>query len=443
MNNEYAIINLVPCPNCNKKFAQDRLEVHLRLCKPIKAKSKSLKDNTIESKSLFLEKLEKELKNTTLSEKRGGPVSLFCYICGREFGTQSLGIHLKTCEQAYLRDHSELPTKPTNLDNILTKKTLDADEIVNYNKEAEKIYKDVNFVACPNCSRKFLPDRLELHLKGCKTISKIKGKSPERVNSNTITSSTKILEEKLNKELGGGNNTSMGFNIGGKPLFLICYCCGREFGKHSLEIHLKTCLEKFENEEKGKRKMAPTPEELELIFCKLKNGENVDNSEIIKYNEIADKIYKEYGMKACPGCKRRFFPDRLEVHLRSCKEAANLSPNKSPMKSKPKMLICPLCGREFGTLSLNIHMKTCKNKFEIEQSVLPKSQRRSADNIIDKFNEGNKVLGASGKYDIEAMNENAYEIWIKESLVPCETCGRTFIPDRLLVHQRSCKKKIN
>ena len=25
-------------------------------------------------------------------------------------------------------------------------------------------------------------------------------------------------------------------------------------------------------------------------------------------------------------------------------------------------------------------------------------------------------------------------------VVPCEGCGRTFVPDRLAVHQRSCKK---
>lgn len=440
MNDECVNLTLTPCPNCDRKFAQERLEVHSRACKSAKNKSKSIKDNTVESKNLFLEKLEKELKNTTLSGNKTGPVSLVCYLCGREFGTQSLGIHLKTCEQVYLRDHSELPNKPNNLENILNKKNLEKEEIAEYNKEAEKLYKDVNYISCPNCSRRFLPDRLEVHLKGCKSIVKTKGKSPER-NVNPLATSTKLLEDKLNQQLGGANSTTMGFNYG-KPVFLVCYCCGREFGKHSLEIHLKTCLEKFENEEKGKRKMAPTPEELEQIFNKIKSGENVENKEITKYNEIADKIYKEYGMKSCPGCKRRFLPDRLEVHLKSCKEAANVDTGvKSPMKNKPRMLVCPLCGREFGTMSLSIHMKTCKDKFEIEQSVLPKNKRRSADNIIEKFNETSKSLGTSGKYNIEALNENAYEIWTNDSLVPCDVCNRKFLPDRLIVHQRSCKKK--
>jgi hypothetical protein len=36
------------------------------------------------------------------------------------------------------------------------------------------------------------------------------------------------------------------------------------------------------------------------------------------------------------------------------------------------------------------------------------------------------------------MNEAAWEA-SKAQLVPCENCGRRFQPDRLQVHQRSCK----
>ena len=38
------------------------------------------------------------------------------------------------------------------------------------------------------------------------------------------------------------------------------------------------------------------------------------------------------------------------------------------------------------------------------------------------------------------MNEAAYES-AKAQLLKCENCGRTFAPDRLPVHQRSCKPK--
>jgi hypothetical protein len=103
--------------------------------------------------------------------------------------------------------------------------------------------------------------------------------------------------------------------------------------------------------------------------------------------------------------------------------------------------MCPLCGREFGSLSLPIHMKTCKDVFDKEQQKLPAKQRRSAELILEKFNNASDNLKKGGNYDVNKLNDDAYQIWSKEALVPCEICGRTFLPDRLLVHARSCKVK--
>ena len=40
----------------------------------------------------------------------------------------------------------------------------------------------------------------------------------------------------------------------------------------------------------------------------------------------------------------------------------------------------------------------------------------------------------------EQMNDAAWQN-AKEQLIPCENCARRFAPDRLPVHQRSCKPK--
>ena len=47
----------------------------------------------------------------------------------------------------------------------------------------------------------------------------------------------------------------------------------------------------------------------------------------------------------------------------------------SPIK-RPKALVCYICGREFGTASLEIHLKTCKKKWEEEQALKPKNERK-------------------------------------------------------------------
>ena len=43
---------------------------------------------------------------------------------------------------------------------------------------------------------------------------------------------------------------------------------------------------------------------------------------------------------------------------------------------RPKTIVCYICGREFGTRSLTIHIKSCQQKWENEQNLLPKKQRR-------------------------------------------------------------------
>jgi hypothetical protein len=72
-------------------------------------------------------------------------------------------------------------------------------------------------------------------------------------------------------------------------------------------------------------------------------------------------------------------------------------------------------------------------KWIIENNNLPKHLRRPPPV---------KPVGASissgGSYDMDAMNEAAFQA-SKLQLLPCELCGRRFQPERLAVHQRSCK----
>lgn len=55
--------------------------------------------------------------------------------------------------------------------------------------------------------------------------------------------------------IGGGG-------FGSKPRALMCYICGREYGTTSLQIHLKTCMKKWEIEEskKPKKERRPMPQ---------------------------------------------------------------------------------------------------------------------------------------------------------------------------------------
>lgn len=40
---------------------------------------------------------------------------------------------------------------------------------------------------------------------------------------------------------------------------------------------------------------------------------------------------------------------------------------------------------------------------------------------------------------VQEYNEDAYKNYNEKALDQCPNCGRTFLPDRLVVHLKSCK----
>nr|CAD7261002.1 unnamed protein product [Timema shepardi] len=178
-----------------------------------------------------------------------------------------------------------------------------------------------------------------------------------------------------------------------------------------------------------------------------------------------------------------------------------LRPNSGASPTR-RTVNCYLCGREFGSLSIAIHEPQCLNKWHLENSKLPTHQRRpepvkpdirftgqhtyagefkrkrhilrnvdwwsyldkianrvskvERDKHIDELKERRKLgqyrdIGQNGQEETmeeEAATEGKVDyqgtmdaIWQShlEQLVPCAACGRTFMPDRLPVHERSCK----
>ncbi|XP_068103160.1 zinc finger protein 475 isoform X2 [Hyperolius riggenbachi] len=107
----------------------------------------------------------------------------------------------------------------------------------------------------------------------------------------------------------------------------------------------------------------------------------------------------------------------------------------SPVTKPPPTVICYICGREFGSKSISIHEPQCLKKWHLENDKLPKNMQRPEPKKPEV-----RPIGAKGSYDIVAINEAAWQS-AQSQLVACDICGRTFLSDRLLIHQRSCKPK--
>lgn len=196
------------------------------------------------------------------------PKTLMCYICGREFGTSSLEIHIKSCIKKWELEESKkpkgerrpVPSAPQNFDDMVTGK-VSSENMESYNQEANKSYNEKALMPCPNCGRTFLPDRLDVHLKSC---NKAQGKAAD-AGSPTRGSPAKMGGPGAAKASPGGSKPSPGGSSGMivRPKTIVCYICGREYGTSSIEIHLKTCRQKWDIEQSKlpvkERKPCPEP----------------------------------------------------------------------------------------------------------------------------------------------------------------------------------------
>lgn len=131
---------MVACPGCGRTFSgQDRCDIHVRGCKAAQEMGRGgggLRECIVPGGGGGVGGAGERPK--TVSAK---PRACLCYICGKEFGTTSIGIHEKQCarkfeaQQELLPEHQRkrLPERP-DVD--------DGAGLVERNEAAQKAYED-------------------------------------------------------------------------------------------------------------------------------------------------------------------------------------------------------------------------------------------------------------------------------------------------------------
>ena len=88
------------------------------------------------------------------------PRTVTCYICGRDFGSRSIGIHLPSCtkkwdqEQEKLpkKERRPLPTAPPDFDKVV-KGEIKGAALAKINQAAAEEFNDAALEACQWCGR--------------------------------------------------------------------------------------------------------------------------------------------------------------------------------------------------------------------------------------------------------------------------------------------------
>ena len=370
-----------------------------------------------------------------LSSMARRPPSVVCYICGREFGTQSISIHEPQCLQKWHIENDKLPKsqrrKPPTKPEILPGIGISAKGSYDYERFNEAAWKSAqsNLVPCENCGRTFNPDRLAVHQKSCRPGNEARpppskladGEQSERPKTRTLSRPPPL--QNRNQQINIAENLQMGANERPKtvilqkrpqqrsesaaraegpppksakagpgmgprrPQLVVCYICGREFSKASISIHEPQCLDrwKMENNRLPKEQRRPLPKKPEALIAS-------GNYDIDKMNEIARVAAKDQ-LVPCKMCGRRFATDRIGVHERICTKTG---------------------GRPKSTRA---------------------GESNSNDLMVDTSNSNKKVAS-------EAV---ANQPPVKQARVPkfvfCYICGRQFTDASLPIHEPQCLQK--
>ncbi|KAM6187694.1 LOW QUALITY PROTEIN: zinc finger protein 474-like [Sarcoramphus papa] len=182
------------------------------------------------------------------------PCFRVCYICGREFGSQSISIHEPQCLEKWRIENSQLPRHLRRAEprkpEVLTggSRTLRAENEAAYHSAQAQL------LPCGNCGRTFLPDRLIVHQKHCRGGSSSVGlsssspcKSGKGPGSRSGSASDDPFKTRQRKS-GAAPDVLDKAQVIRRPPAVICYICGREYGTKSISIHEPQCLKKWHQE---------------------------------------------------------------------------------------------------------------------------------------------------------------------------------------------------
>ena len=278
------------------------------------------------------------VKGTPLSKARffssSNPNLMVCYICGREYGSKSLKIHEPQCLKKWRLANPKRSRSPCGRQNGLSK----ANSVSSLTSHDITILDDQQVTSLMSIPQQKLEKQRSA---SCENLIATTSRRPSRGN---------IQVSKM----------------------VLCYICGKQFTSHSLPIHEKQCLKKWE----AQKKVEATEKLKKELQSKKRNSIHLPVTIKIDHAE-------ENNNKKTPLPKRSgSYGDLLSPEhatLDSDSDTGDQTQDQESFKpSKPALVVCYLCGREYGSASISIHEKQCLKKWQTSEARKTHEKSKSA-----------------------------------------------------------------
>lgn len=144
----------------------------------------------------------------------------------------------------------------------------------------------------------------------------------------------------------------------------------------------------------------------------------------------------------------------------------DVTDNSRQLAAAPKARVCYVCGRQYMVHSFDIHIKQCKELFLAREALKdPRDRKKLPEDPVERMMRGggggddgtgspdrrstgggsamNSPAPGGGGGSTEGMsldeiNRMATDAYNNEALSKCAFCGRTFLPEKLAIHNKSC-----
>jgi len=259
-----------------------------------------------------------------------------CYICGREYGSRSLKIHEPQCLKKWRLANPKRSRSPCGRQNGLSKAT-SVTSLTSHDIYSQSPQKNTTVASSP-------------------VLKQSKPRSASCDN---------LLDSRINKRKQSKGSQQV-------SKMVLCYICGKQFTMHSLPIHEKQCLKKWEAQKKSEAKEKLQKEK------QSKKRNSIHLPVTIKIDHVEENNNKEMLMPKKSGSYGDLLaPELAMFHNEESSLADEPHEKENFTPSKPALVVCYLCGREYGSASISIHEKQCLKRWQTKEArkakVTPKS----------------------------------------------------------------------